>query len=100
LANLVTNGLCSVGDLHTALGVNRRNIERYTKSYREDGAEYFFSRKETRGQCHKMTSDKLESIQSELDAGLSKYRVSKNHNVSEAAISYHIKNGNLKKKIL
>jgi len=98
LANLVVNKLCRICDLCDALGEGRKNIERYVKSYREAGAGYFFERKERRGQCYKMTPEKLSSIQSELDLGLSIYRIALNHDISEAAISYHIRNGNLKKK--
>jgi DNA-binding transcriptional ArsR family regulator len=97
LANLVVNKLCMISELCTALGEGRKNIERYAKAYRENGAGYFFKRKETRGQCYKMTLGKLAAIQSELDQGLSIYRIALNHEVSESAISYHIKKGTLKK---
>jgi len=97
LANLVVNRLCLISELCTALGEGRKNIERYAKAYREHGAEYFFARKERRGQCYKMTHEKLSIIQSELDAGLSIYRIALNNEVSESAITYHIKKGTLKK---
>jgi transposase len=97
LASLIVNKLCTISELSSSLGEGRKNIERYAKSYREKGSSYFFNRKETRGQCHKMTHSKLASIQRELDEGLSIYRIALNEEVSEAAISYHIKNGNLKK---
>jgi hypothetical protein len=60
------------------------------------GAGHFFERKERRGQCYKMTPEKIVSIQKELNQGLSIYRTALNHDVSEAAIIYHINNGNLK----
>ena len=97
LANLAVNKLCKISELCDALGVGRKNIERYAKSYRDHGAGYFFERKERRGQCYKMTPDKLSAIESDLDAGLSIYRTALNHSISEAAISYHIRKGNLKK---
>ena len=97
LANLVVNKLCMISELCTALGEGRKNIERYAKAYRENGAGYFFARKERRGQCYKMTEEKITSIQGELDEGLSIYRIALNQDISEAAISYHIKKGNLKK---
>ena len=97
LASLVVNRLCTIGELHSALGEGRKNIERYAKAYRDTGAGYFFKRKETRGQCYKMTSEKSAAIQSELDQGLSMYRIALNHDVSESAIAYHIKKGTLKK---
>jgi transposase len=97
LANLVVNKLCMISELCEALGEGRKNIERYAKAYREKGAEHFFNRPERRGQCYKMTEEKLTAIQSELDAGSSIYRIALNQEISEAAISYHIKKGNLKK---
>jgi DNA-binding transcriptional ArsR family regulator len=100
LANLIVNKLCTISELCSALGERRKNIERYFKAYREQGAEYFFSRKETRGQCYKMTPNKLAAIQLELDRGLSIYRIALNHEVSESAISYHIRKGTLKKKFV
>jgi len=99
LANLVVNGLCRICDLCSSLGEGRKNIERYAKSYREQGAGYFFDRKERRGKCYKMTPEKLSAIQSELDQGTSIYRIALNHDISEAAVTYHIKKGNLKKKL-
>lgn len=98
LANLVVNNLCTIKELNVALGEGRKNIERYAQAYRKHGTGYFFGRKERRGQCYKMTTEKLSLIQSDLDAGLSIYRASINHQISESAITYHLKNGNLKKK--
>jgi biotin operon repressor len=98
LANLVVNELCTIRELSDALGEGRKNIERYAKALRDHGASHFFSREDRRGQCYKMTSEKLSAIQGDLDHGLSIYRAALNHDISETAISYHIKNGNLKKK--
>jgi biotin operon repressor len=92
------NNLCTISELSAALGEGRKNIERYAKALRDHGTGYFFNRKERRGQCHKMTPEKLSSIQSDLDQGVSIYRIALTHDISEAAVSYHIKNGNLKKK--
>jgi len=100
LANLVVNRLCKICELCDALGEGRKNIERYVKAYRDHGIGHFFERKERRGQCYKMTSEKLTSIQSDLDMGLSIYRIAINHDISEAAISYHIRKGNLKKRFI
>jgi DNA-binding transcriptional ArsR family regulator len=97
MGSLVVNELCTISELSTALGEGRKNIERYAKAYREKGAVYFFRRKETRGQCYKMTEGKLASVQSGLDCGLSIYQIAKNESISESAISYHIKKGALKK---
>jgi DNA-binding transcriptional ArsR family regulator len=97
LASLTVNKLCTISELSCALGEGRKNIERYTKAYREKGAGHFFERKERRGDCYKMTPEKLTAIQCALDSGLSIYRIALNEGVSESAISYHIRKGNLKK---
>ncbi|GHT62340.1 hypothetical protein AGMMS50239_15400 [Bacteroidia bacterium] len=98
VGNLIFNQLCSIKELSEALGEGRKNIERYAKSFREKGADYFFARKETRGTCHKVTESLLRAIQLKLDAGFSNYRIAKEHNISESAIKYHIDKGNLIKK--
>ena len=100
--NLIHNKLCTISEFHEALGEARKNIERYAKTFREKGSAYFFSRKETRGQCYKMTEELKKEIQSRLDAGESQYRIAKDCGISEAAIRYHKKNGNLtlKKKCI
>ncbi len=72
-------------------------MERYAKSLRDHGMEYFFNRKETRGQCHKFTQEKIEEAQRLLDLGRSQYGTAKEIGVSESAIRYHIKAGTLKK---
>ena len=95
VGNLIHNKLCTITEFHEAIGEARKNIERYAKTFREKGAEHFFSRKETRGQCHKVTETLMAEIQSKLDEGISQYRISKECGISEAAIRYHLNNGNL-----
>jgi len=95
VGNLIHNKLCTISEFHEALGEARKNIERYAMTFREKGAEHFFSRKETRGQCYKMTEELKKEIQTQLDSGKSQYRISKDCDISEAAIRYHVKNGNL-----
>jgi transposase len=97
LGNLVVQGLCSITELSVALGEHRKNVERYAKTFRDKGAEYFFSRKETRGQCYKVTEEKLGLIQEKLDAGYSQNQTSKMLEISPSAIRYHIKKGSIKK---
>jgi len=98
LATLINNKFCSIKELSEALGVPRKNIERYAKALRGKGMAYFFNRKETRGQCHKFTSEKVKDAQALLDAGYSQQGTAKRIGVSESAIRYHIKSGLLKKK--
>ena len=68
------------------------------KTLQEKGAACFFARKTRRGHYYKMIPEKMAVIQHDLDEGLSVYRTALNHGVSTTTISFHIKNGNLKKK--
>lgn len=96
--NLVFNGLCTAAELARALGVNKRNIERYAKSIRDNGTDDFFHKKDRRGQCHKMTSEVLEKAQKSLDSGKSQLATAKELGISESSIRYHLRNGTFKKK--
>jgi DNA-binding NarL/FixJ family response regulator len=86
---------CSITELAEALGEHRKNVERYAKTFREKGASYFFSRKETRGQCYKLREETRTEIQRRLKEGYSVYRIAKDYNISEASIRYHIKKGTI-----
>lgn len=97
MATLVNHKFCSIKELSEALGVPRKNIERYAKALREKGMAHFFNRKETRGQCHKLTPEKMEEAQQLLDLGYSQQGTAKAIGVSESAIRYHIKAKRLKK---
>ena len=98
LATLVNHNFCSIKEMGEALGVPRKNIERYAKALREKGMAHFFNRKETRGQCYKLTPEKIKDAQEFLDDGYSQQGTAKTIGVSESAIRYHIKSGRLKKK--
>src|SRR5690606_15007492 len=66
-ANLVNSGLCRSSELADALGVNRRNIERYVKSLREKGSDWFLRRETKRGQAHKITDEMKERAEKLID---------------------------------
>jgi DNA-binding CsgD family transcriptional regulator len=97
LANLVVNNMCGCSELSRALGINVKNVQRYVKDLREHGMGYFFNREDNRGQCHKFTTDKQAQAQKLLDTGYSQQRTAKELNISESAIRYHLREGNLKK---
>ena len=96
--NLIFNKLCTISELARALGVNKRNIERYAKSVQENGTSHFFHKEDRRGQCHKMTPDIVEKAQAFLDLGHSQQKTANELSVSESSIRYHFRKGNLKKK--
>jgi hypothetical protein len=99
VGNLIHNKACTISEFHESSGEPRKNLERYAKTFREKGAEYFFSNRETRGGgCTKMSEELISIIQEKLDAGMSQYRISKDCGISEASIRYHAKKGNLRLK--
>ncbi|MFZ2338758.1 MAG: NUMOD1 domain-containing DNA-binding protein [Bacteroidales bacterium] len=98
LGTLVNNKFCSIKELSEALGVNKKNVERYARDLREKGMSHFFNRKETRGQCHKFTAEKIKEAQRLLELGHSQQGTAKAIGVSESAIRYHINAGTFKKK--
>ncbi len=97
VANLVEMGLCQPSEISRALGVSNRNIQRYAKTLREQGTDWFFNREDNRGQCYKLKEEMMETAQEELTEGKSISQVARNLNVTEAAIRYHIRCGKLKK---
>ena len=98
LANLVENRLCNIKELSDALGVNRRNIERYVKTLREKGSDWFFNREEKRGDCYKLNSEKLKEAERLINEFYSVIDVARILGVTEGALRYHMKKGTIKKK--
>lgn len=96
-ANLVDNGLCKCSELADALGVSRRNIERYTKHLREKGSDWFLKRPERRGGAYKITDEMMEKAEKLINDFYSVSDVARMLGVSEGALRYHIKKGTIKK---
>ena len=97
-ASLVSNHLCTVKELSTALGVSRRNIERYSKQLREKGSDWFFHRVEKRGDCYKLTKEHFQKAEELLSASQSIASVARTLQVTEGALRYHIRKGTIKKR--
>lgn len=97
-ANLVDNGLCKCSELADALGVSRRNIERYAKSLRDKGSDWFLKRPERRGGAYKITDEMMGKAEKLINKFYSVSDVAGMLGVTEGALRYHIKNGSIKKK--
>lgn len=98
VANLVETGLCKCSEIAQALGVSNRNIQRYHKSLREKGSEWFFARQEHRGSCYKLNEELMAKAQELIDAFYSVADVARLLGVTEGALRYHIRKGTIKKK--
>jgi biotin operon repressor len=98
IANLVVTGLCSPIDLSRALGVSNRNMQRYAKTLRENGTDWFFKKEEKRGDAYKLTDDMLAEAQKMISEFYSVVDVARLLGVTEGALRYHIKKGTIKKK--
>ena len=99
LANLTVSKLCHPSEISHALGISKRNVERYAQKLREQGMESFFNQIDHRGECYKMTEGLLLAAQQLLDSGTSQLKTAKTLGVSESCIRYHLKDGTLKKKL-
>jgi hypothetical protein len=99
-ASLILSGMCKIHELAKALGIKRRNLERYSKHLKESGMSYFFAAKHTGGKAHIITPDKLSDMQNLLDQGENNVQIAKKHEISEAAVRYYLKKGDLKKRVL
>ncbi len=91
-------GLCSPSELSKAFGVSGRNMQRYAKTLREKGTDWFFGREEKRGDAHKLTTEMLQKAQNLIDEFYSVVDVAKILGVTEGALRYHIKKASIKKK--
>jgi len=98
VANLIVTKLCTPSEVATALGVSNRNIQRYAKTLREKGTDWFFKREEKRGDAHKLTTELLEEAQRLIGKFYSVVDVARLLGVTEGALRYHIKKGTIKKK--
>lgn len=98
IANLITTNLCTPTELSYALGVSKRNMQRYAKTLRVKSAKWFFNRPDKQYDAHKLTPDKLLEAQGLLDQSITVLSVAKQLGVTEGAIRYHIKQGSIKKK--
>lgn len=98
IANLIVTGLCSPIDLARCLGVSNRNMQRYAKTLREKGTDWFFNKEEKRGDAHKLTDEMLAEAQKLISKFYSVVDVARLLGVTEGALRYHIKKGTIKKK--
>jgi transposase len=98
LANMVVSRLCSPMELAKVLGISNRNIQRYAKTLREKGTEWFFHKEGKKGDAHKLTEDLLKEAQSMLDRHEPVLRIARQLGVTEGALRYHLRQGSIKKK--
>ena len=73
-------------------------MQRYAKTLREKGTDWFFKKEEKRGDAYKLTDDMLAEAQKLISKFYSVCDVAKLLGVTEGAIRYHIKKGAIKKK--
>lgn len=97
LGNLVEMNLCNCGQLSKALGIPIRTVQRYAKTFREKGSDWYFHREEKRGSCHKINEQAMDEAQQMLDEFISVAQIARKLGVTEGAIRYHQRTGKLKK---
>ena len=80
--------------INTSVGI----FEKDAKALREKGPNHFFNREEHRGRAHKLTDEVLKDAQQMIDNFYSVGDVARLLGVTDGALRYHIKKGNIKKK--
>jgi hypothetical protein len=73
-------------------------MQRYAKALREKGSDWFFNRTENRGQCHKLNAGALKQAEELIGKFYTVKDTARLLGVTEGALRYHIKKGNIKKK--
>src|SRR5690625_139942 len=86
LGNLVEMRLCSAGELSKALGVPIRSVQRYAKTFRDKGADWYFHDKPKGGNSATKRDEAMENIQQMLDKSIPVTRIAKQIGVTEGAI--------------
>ena len=81
------------------MGISQRNAERYAQKLKTQGMKSFFNQTDHRGERYKMTDAVLSQAQQLLNEGRSQLKTAKTLGVSESCIRYHLRSGNLKKKL-
>lgn len=98
LGNVVEMRLCKCGELSKALGIPVRTVQRYAKTFREKGSDWYFHREEKRGGYNKLDEQSMDKAQQLLDQFIPVAQVARDLGVTEGAIRYHQRTGRLKKK--
>ena len=93
----IANGNASQGEISRAFGVPLVSVKRACKKLRDEGAAGFF-RPPAPQQGHKLTEQRLQEVQSRLDAGMEVPAIGVELGVLPNTIHKAIRAGRLKKK--
>ena len=90
--------ICTQAEVCRAFKVSEDSVYRAYKTFKEKGENGFFGPEIRHGRAYKLVGEKLEHIQSKLDAGQSVNSIAKEEDVRESSIRAAINRGALKKK--
>lgn len=96
-SQLIANGNASQSEISRAFGVPLVSVKRACKKLRQEGAAGFFRPPVSR-QGHKLTEERLQEVQSRLDAGWEVPAIGAELGVLPNTIHKAIRAGRLKKK--
>ena len=98
-STMIKQRLCSKAEIERGFLVSEGYVHRYYTKFLKHDAHAFYAEKLTKGTPHKIVGETHTRIQAKLDKGQSVNSIAKQEKVRESAIRYHIKLGNLKKKV-
>ncbi len=96
-SNLISQGLCTQGEVRKAFSITTDYVSRAYRLYKKEGGAGFFKPENRHGYCYKLIGANLAKAQGLLDEGRNQSATALAVGVSESAIRYAIKTGNLKK---
>jgi transposase len=98
-SKFILQGMCRQIDIVRCFGVSYDSVNRQVNHLRQKGDRGFFKDDHRQGHCYKLLPPVVERMQGHLDNGRNNSEIAKLEGVTEGAVRYAIKKGELKKKL-
>ena len=96
-SKFIVQGLCRLIEISDCFHVSYDSVKRYVKRLEEMGEAGFFSKGNRMGHSSKLLPAVIERMQRYMDKGKSNSEIARLEDVTEGAIRYALKKGQLKK---
>lgn len=98
-SKFIQQGLCRLIDISNCFHVSYDSVKRYAKQLEKNGESSFFSKSNRMGHSSKLLPAVTERMQRYIDEGKSNCEIARLEGVTEGAVRYALKKGQLKKKM-
>ncbi len=96
-SKFILQGLCRLIEISSCFNVSYDSVKRYVKRLDEMGDAGFFSKGNRMGHSSKLLPVVIERMQRYMDKGKSNCEIARLEDVTEGAVRYALKKGQLKK---